>query len=282
MLLVPVAAPASTLCVPDNLGTVIGNYQTIFHPNIADSIGAVAGTFNVMIDCETWTQVYCLNWDVDLCYPAEYHQGPDYSSQEIAWILDNYYPTVPGMPSELATEKERGAAVQLAIWYFYTGVDISTGGIPLAIFDAARAIIAAAMTAPVPATPTSIVLTPTYIDPIEPGTLVTVTATVYDQNGDPMPGVPLSYDITHVGNGTGATDPSGQFEVSWTESDMGYDVLTVTVDYTIPMGLMWFNPGCQDLVQAVPEDGTISESWGESTPVGTESASWGEIKSMYR
>lgn len=281
-VLMPLSASASILCVPDDLGPVIGNYVTTFHPNIADSIGAVTGTFNVLIDCETPTEVYCLDWRVDLCYPNEYMQGPDITSHEIIWILNNYYPAVPGMPSELPTERERGAAVQLAIWHFYTGVDISTGGVAIELFDAARAIIAVAQTAAVPATPTTLVLTPMYTEPIEPGEEVTVTATVYDQNGNPMPGVPVTYDITHVGSGSGTTDPAGQLAVTWTESETGYDVLTVTVDYTIPVGLMWLSNGCQDLVQASAEDGTISGMWGDSNPVATEESSWGKIKSMHR
>ncbi len=282
VFLLPLSASATILCVPDDLGYVIGDYETTFHPNIADSIGAVAGTFNVLLDCTTPTLVYCLNWDVDLCYPAEYTQAPDITSQEIIWILNNYYPAVPGMPSELPTEKKRGAAVQLAIWHFYTGVDISTGGIDIAVFDAARAIIAAAGAAAVPATPTSLVLTPEYMPPIAPGTEVTVTATLYDQNGAPMPGVPVSYEITHVGSGSGTTDSNGEFTVNWTETSPGYDVLTVTVDYEIPVGLKWISPGCQDLIQVVPEDGSITATWGETNPVATESSSWGRIKSMTR
>lgn len=282
LLLLPLSASATILCVPDDIGYVIGDYQTTFHPNIADSIGAVSGPLNVLLDCTTPTQVYCLNWDVDLCFPAEHHQAPDMTSQEVIWILNNYYPVVPGMPSELATGKERGAAVQLAIWHFYTGVDISTGGSPLAIFDAARAIIAAASTAPIPATPTTLVLTPEYIDPPLPGEEVTVTATLTDQNGAPMAGVPIDYDITHVGSGSGTTDSNGEFSVTWTETSPGYDVVTFTVDYTIPIGMRWLSDGCQDLVSASPEDGTLEASWGETNPVATESSSWGKIKTMLR
>ena len=280
VLLLPLSTSASILCVPDNLATVTGDYETIFHPNIADSIGGIASPLNVLIDCTEPTLVYCLDWSAEFCYPAEYIPGPDVLSQEIIWILNNYYPVVPGMPSELSINKKRGAAVQLAIWHFSTGVDISTGGIDLAVFDAARAIIAAAQTASVPATPTTLVLTPEYSESIEPGTEVTVTATLYDQNGSPMPSVPISYTITHVGGGSGTTNGTGQFDVTWTESSSGYDVLTVTVDYTIPAGLSWVSE-CQSLIQAIPEDGTISEMWGETNPVGTKESSWGAIKRLY-
>ncbi len=260
----------------------MGHYMVVFHPNIADSIGAVAATYHVYVDCTDPTLVYCLDSDVDLCYPAEYGQGPDIISQEIVWILNNYYPAVPGMPGELSTDVERAAAVQLAIWHFYNGVDISTGGSDPAVFAAANAIIAAAMTAAVPATPTTLVLTPEYSPPIAPGTEVTVTATLYDQNGVVMPGVPVSYEITHVGGGSGTTDSNGEFIVTWIETSPGYDVLTITVDYEIPIGLRWVLPNCQDLVQASTADGTITAVWGETNPVGTESSSWGAIKSMHR
>jgi len=74
----------------------------------------------------------------------------------------------------------------------------------------------------------------------------------------------------------------GQLDVTWAESDSGYDVLTVTVDYTIPIGLMWISDGCQDLIQASPEDGSISAIWGDTDPVATEESSWGKIKSLHR
>lgn len=281
-LLLPFSASASILCVPDDLGEALGQYMVIFHPNIADSIGAVAGTYHVLVDCTTPTLVYCLEVEVPLCYPAEYEQGPDITSPEIVWILNNYYPAVPGMPSELITDVERAAAVQLAIWHFNDGSDISTGGSDPEVFAAANAIIAAAQTATPPATPTTLVLTPAYIEAPAPGTEVTVTATLYDQNGSLMSGTPVSYEITHVGNGTGTTDSNGEFTVTWTETSPGYDVLTVTVDYEIPIGLTWVSPDCQDLVQALTEDGTISAVWGETNPVGTETSSWGKIKSMHR
>ncbi|MDD3641936.1 MAG: Cys-Gln thioester bond-forming surface protein [Candidatus Krumholzibacteria bacterium] len=281
-LLFPLSAFSSILCIPSDLDEIVGDNMVVFHPNLADSIGAVAGALNVLLDCTTPTLVYCLESDIEFCYPAQYEQGPDIASQEIVWILNNYYPAVPGMPSELSTDVQRSAAVQLAIWHFSDGIDITTGGSDPAVFAAANAIIAAALTATPPSTPTSLVLTPAYSTPVMPGTEVTVTATVYDQNGVAMPGVPISYTITHVGSGSGVTDSNGQFPVTWTESEIGYDVITFTVDYTIPIGLRWVFPGCQDLVQATTEDGRITAVWGENQPVSTESSSWGGIKSLYR
>ncbi len=284
MLLLPLTLSASVLCVPGDLSEIIGDNMTIFHPNIADSIGAIAGTLHVLLDCTTPTLVYCLEVEVELCYPAQYHQAPDIASPEIVWILNNYYPAVPGMPSELSTDVQRTAAVQLAIWHFHDGIDISTGGSDPEVFAAANAIIAAAeaQSASVPATPTTLVLTPEYTDPIDPGTEVSVTATLYDQNGAPMPGVAVDYDITHVGGGSGVTDPAGQLTVTWTESSQGYDVLTFAVDYSVPVGLVWEYPDCQALIQAASGDGSISASWGEHQPVATEESSWGSIKRMYQ
>ena len=254
--------------------------MTVIHPNLAGGIGAKAGTFNVLIDCTTPSLVYCVGADAELCFPAEYEQAPDITSPQIIWILNNYYPAVPGMPSELSTDVERKAAVQLAIWHFSDGIDISTGGNDPLVFAAANAIIAAAQTAAVPATPTSIVLTPPYVSPPAPGSPVTVTATVYDQNGVPMPNVPLHYAIAHVGAGDGFTDANGQFTVSWIEA--GNDVLTFTVNYTIPIGLRWTLEGCQDLIQGVTVPGRLIATWGEEQLVGTEGSTWGAIKGLYR
>lgn len=280
MLLLPVAADASYLCTPSTANELFGDAMTVIHPNLAGGIGAKAGTFNVLIDCATPSLVYCVSVAADICFDAEYQQAPDVTSQQIIWILNNYYPAVPGMPSELSTDVQRKAAVQLAIWHFSDGIDISTGGNDAEVFAAANAIIAGAQTATVPATPTSIVLTPPFTTPPAPGTLVTVTATILDQNGVPMPNVLVNYTIVHVGGGSLMTDASGQITVSWIE--VGYDMVTFSVAYTIPIGLRWTHEGCQDLIQAATVGGTLSAIWGEEQMVDTENSTWGEIKNLYR
>jgi TQXA domain-containing protein len=281
-LLSPLAAWASTLCLPANLGDIVGDDMLVSHPNLRGGQQVYAGTFNGTIDCVTPTAVYCVRSGTNLCYPAPYSQGPNISSQEIVWILNNYYPTVPAMPSELSTAVQRKAAVQLALWHFSDGVDISSGGSDTAVFDAARAIIAAAQTATVPPTPTSLVFTPPPSPSCPPpGSAVTITVTLFDQNGQPMPNVPINWTIGHQipGSGSGTTDISGQFSLSWTE--VGNDLVTLDVAYTIPVGLKWVLPGCQDLIQGAASTGHVTTSWGDC-PVGATVSAWSHVKNTYR
>ncbi len=282
VLLSPLAAHASNLCLSPNLGDIVGDDMILSHPNLRGGQQVYAGTFNGKIDCVTPTVVYCVRSGTNLCYPATYAQGPNITSQEVVWILNNYYPTVPGMPSELATDVQRKAAVQLALWHFSDGVDISTGGSDTAVFDAARAIIAAAQTATVPPTPTSLIFTPQPSPPCPtPGSAVTITATLFDQNGQPMPNVPISWTIGHVipGSGSGTTDANGKFSLSWTE--VGTDVVTLDVAYTIPVGLKWIIPGCQDLIQGASSTGHVTTTFGDCS-VGAVSATWSRVKNTYR
>jgi TQXA domain-containing protein len=278
IFLLPVTALGSVLCVPDNVAAIVGDDMAIQHPNIDNNTQLYAGTFNVLVDCATPTLVYCTGATVRLCYPTQYAQGPDITSQEIIWILNNYYPAVPGMPSELSTDIQRKAAVQLALWHFSDGVDISTGGSDPEVFAAANTIIGEALTATVPATPTSLVLTPAYWAP-PPGSSVAVTATLYDQNNVLMTNVPVSWTIAHVGSGNGVTDGNGQVTASWTE--VGLDQITFSVDYTIPIGLRWMQPGCQEMIQGATVQGNLTKDWIEGN-VSTEHTSWGAIKTLYR
>jgi len=281
LLILPLTASASILCVPSSLAEIRGDAMSITHPNIAGGIGAIAGTFNTYLDCATLNLVYCVQVTVDFCYPAEYVQASNVTDPHVIWILNNYSPAVPGMPSELTTEVRRKAAVQLAIWHFTDGVDISTGGSDPAVFAAANAIIAAAQMAEVPLTPTSIALSPYTVQPA-PGEEVTVTATLYDQNGGAMPSFPISWSITNDGTGSGYTDENGQITVTWFESANGNDQLIFTVDYTIPIGLRWTKPGCQDLIQGTLADGRVTATWGPELPVETENSTWGGIKNLYK
>lgn len=272
--LLPMAALASDLCIPSS--GIPADGQTVVHPNLAGNIWV--GTLHAYIDCTTPTLVYCTGLGVWICAPATYPQASDIASHEVIWILNNYYPAVPGMPAELTNNNDRATAVQLALWHFTDGFDISVGE-PLAVFEAARAIVAAALTAQVPPTPTTIVLTPAYFPPAM-GTPVTVTATLYDQNGNLIPNFPISWTLTNpTSSGSGMTNENGQFQVSWTWSGCG--LLSCHVYYTIPIGLHWLLPGCQELIQGRTEAGQVSAGWGDEAS-GTSPATWGSIKALFQ
>ncbi len=277
---------ASVACLGGDFGSQVqGQGVTTSHPNVTGGHGLYTGSLRASIDNVTPVELYCVDIDRYLCYPTCYSQGPDVSSQQIVWILNNYYPSVPSEPASLPTTAERGAAVQLAVWHFSDGVDISSGGSPLAVFDAARAIIAAANTASVPATPSAVNLlsgSTTHT----PGQQHCVTATVLDQNNVPMSGVSVAFAVSgaNAASGGGTTDGSGQVTFCYTGTFTGDDDLTATVNYMIPVGLHWTHIDCQSLIMGTEASGTIvahqTVSWQPSTAV--EAVSWGGIKDVYR
>jgi len=117
-----------------------------------------AGTFNATIEGAV-SEVYCIDTNHSICYNQTYQQGPNLVDGRVVWILNNFYPTVPGQPSDLSTTKDRASAVQLAIWHFTDGCnfpDTGNGTIKGEAWD----IIEAAENQSVPHTPTTLTLTP--------------------------------------------------------------------------------------------------------------------------
>jgi len=222
VLMFPLTSAASILCTADSVSEMMLYGLLVTHPGLPPSGAAFAYLYTADVDCERPTMVYCVDATVPLCVGWEYEQGPDLEVGELLWIVNSYFPDVQEMPSELATYDERAAAVAMALWHFSDGLDISEpgSGLPLNVFDAARAIIALAegQTATVPQTPT------------------------------------------------------------WAAED----ILTLDVDYAIPVGLTWSLPGCQDLIQAVPADGHLTAIWDDEPASSTAPSSWGKLKSLYR
>jgi TQXA domain-containing protein len=223
-----------------------------------------AGTLEVTLDggSERY-EVYCADLGTDWCpapLPNDHaqEQNLDPLDAHVVWILNNYYPHVPTEPDGLIPDK-KAAAVQLAIWHFTDSLDISSGGSPTDVFDAARAIIAAAGTASVPETPTILTLEPSSgSNPV--GFLHTVTATLKDQNGDLLAGKTVSFTVTgaNAASGSAVTNSSGQATFTYTGSTAGNDTITATVTYTVPIGLRWLRSDCQDLIMAEEAPGQVS------------------------
>lgn len=229
-----------------------GEGVIVQHPNLPKGGQVWAGTLIVRLgdDAESEYEVYCIELERDWCQNASYAQGPDIDELHIVWILNNYYPHVPDEPSGLP-DSERAAAVQLAIWHFSDGLDISSGGQPDRVFDAARAIIAAAEEVSVPLVPNTLTLTPSSATGAL-GEEHTVTATVEDQNGDPLPGETVSFTVTgaNTASGSDVTDSMGEATFTYQLENLGEDTITASVSYTVPVGLRWILEGCQQLIMA--------------------------------
>jgi TQXA domain-containing protein len=119
------AAPAlaSEACLGDSVAAVVGDGLDVTHPNIPQFNGTVyAGTYLVTIDGNGPFETYCTDIVHPLCLSTCLPQAPD-PAPEVIWIIENYYPVVPGEPAALATDAEKAAAVQVAIWHFTDGID---------------------------------------------------------------------------------------------------------------------------------------------------------------
>lgn len=283
--LAPMQSRASVACLQSDWGSQVqGMGSTVSHPSILSGTNVYAGTFHALIDNVTPVELYCVDINHYLCFPACYSQGSDISSPEIIWVLNHYYPTIASEPSALGSVQERASAVQLALWHFSDGVDISSGGSPSAIFDAARAIVAAASAGAVAATPTAIGVNPAS-SVHTPGNTATVTATVRDQNTAIMAGVTVSWEVTGANptSGSGVTDSNGEIAVSWNGVSTGDDQLALHVAYTLPVGVHWLHDGCQSLIMGSSTGGQLTQialvSWQPSTAV--RATTWGAIKSTF-
>ena len=229
-----------------------GEGMSVRHDNLPKGGSVWAGTLIVRLggDDGVEYEVYCIELEKDWCQGADYGQGPDIDELHIVWILNNYYPHVPDEPSGLSDER-RAAAVQLAIWHFSDGLDISSGGYPSDVFDAARAIVDAAEEVSVPLVPDGLTLTPSSAAGTV-GEEHTVTATVRDQNGDPLSGETVSFTVTgaNAASGSAVTDSAGEASFTYQLTSVGEDSITASVSYTVPVGLRWILEGCQQLIMA--------------------------------
>ena len=281
---IPAASWASVACIPSQ--NYLGAGGAVTHPNLNSGASLWAGTIKAFIDGQgNAVELYCVDLNHHLCRPECYEQSEDVAATEIVWILNNYYPMVASEPASLDHEAKRARAVQLAIWHFSDGLDIATDGIPDPVFEAARAIVAAAMTQAVPKTPTSLALSPASSSGAPPGTH-TVTATVRDQNGNLMPDISVHFAVTgtHAASGDVMTNASGEASFSYNGTQHGDDQILATVDYTIPIGLRWTHGGCQRLIMGKSSPGRIrravKRSWDGQVHVQEES--WGRVKTLYR
>jgi TQXA domain-containing protein len=283
--LAPASAFASEACLQSDFDSQVrGQGTTVNHPHLNGGSDVYAGTFKALIDGAGPFELYCVDISHYLCYPKCYQQAADMSQGQIPWILNNYYPAVPSEPHALSTTSARAAAVQLALWHFSDGLDISSGGSPSDVFAAARDIINAATSAPVAKTPTTLTVTPpSAIKGI--GSVHTVTAKVLDQNGVAMSGVTVAFTVTGVnpGSGSSVTNGSGEAKFSYTGFHLGDDQITARVNYTIPVGLHWTSSGCQSLVMGQQANGSIASTatvtWQGVT--ATQSTTWGAIKATF-
>jgi cysteine-rich repeat protein len=222
-----------------------------------------AGTFNIQIDnTGPTTFAYC----VDILHSISQNdcepQIPPTYPCEVVYILNSFYPNAAAV---LSTAEE-AAAVQSAIWFFTDSFVIDG---PTNVKDRANAIIAAAtgQCATVQAVPQTITLSPaSAVNHIPPQSMHTVTATLFDTNGDPLPSYPITITVSGVSGPhtfSGTTDGAGQFTATYTNpfgpSGIGTDNISASASFSVPVGLEFKVTDKQGIVLAgAPRTGTVT------------------------
>ncbi len=82
-----------------------------------------AGTFAATIDGKA-TSLYCIDISNPLVYNSAY-SDIEKTNDTLSYILNNYYPYKTGYSGMLSPEANEAGAVQLALWHFTDGLNIS-------------------------------------------------------------------------------------------------------------------------------------------------------------
>ena len=216
---------------------------TVNHPNLP---GGHASAGVMFLGSGNLYSTYCINLHIYTYLGLSYTRGSDLNNAEISYILNNYYPVVAEKPSGMSAEF-KGAAVQLAIWHYSDNLDISSGGTPSEIFDAARSIIA----------DTDSNYLKTYslsFDPLSAicvGSEMTIRARL-TLGSSPVQGKSVSFSVagSNTATGTATTDSDGYATFKYIPQVGGKDAITATVQDIIPAGVIWVSQGYQALVMA--------------------------------
>ena len=252
LVMQPMGAQGSTITISS------WNVVSVSHPSLPSSATAageiIAGGY----------KMYCTNLHVSTTGGVTYSPGNNVNIPQIIYILNNYYPVIPNKPSGLTTPNDISAAVQLAIWHYSDGIDISSSGsgTPLNIFNAARAIIADA---------DSHVSIPTYALSFDQQSAINSVGEIHTikakltQDGVAVANKQVSFSVSGANSATGSasTDTYGNATFSYTGTTEGTDTITATAASITPVGLRWVSEGKQDLIMAgqYPLSNTATKRW---------------------
>jgi TQXA domain-containing protein len=229
------------------------------------------GVFHISIDGGPQTDAYCIDLLHTISITDTLPQiTPNYPC-EVVYILNNAFPTADNISGALDDVNLEAAAVQAAIWKFTDDFNTTAPG---DVASRAGQIIAAAQNQceTVPPVPQSIDLSPAsatnYIDPLygTGDTTHTVTATLYDTGGQPIPNYPIRIVVSGAAGPQafeGTTDGSGQFVATYANALVvtGSDTITASVTFTVPVGLEFKTLDKQGIVLAgSSRTGTVTQT----------------------
>ncbi len=222
-----------------------------------------AGTITGTID-GTPVDFYCIDLNHNLIYSPgtsnNYYVDAGQTVPKITYILNNYYPYIG-----TGTNAE-AASVQIAIWHYSDGVDISTVTNSAVRNRALQIVADAEANGSNQLTPFSVYLDP-FSQTIPFGTPAVLTLRAFDQNLDPKPNVSSNLSTNsgtlNVNNVT--TDATGVYTpIILTQGSTNSATVTAASNYIIPQGTRYVHNSAPDsyqkIVLATPVQGTVTST----------------------
>ncbi|NOZ28152.1 MAG: Cys-Gln thioester bond-forming surface protein [Chloroflexi bacterium] len=249
--------------------TGTGDGVSVTHPQINGGNSVFAGTLVGTVDGNA-ASFYCIDVNHRLATNQNYtDDGP--TPSKITYILNHYYPHVAygTRGDELSTKGKEAAAVQVAIWHFSDGIDV-TKTQPKEIRNRALAIVADANANAGTTTP---------VDTLEiqitgqDDTTVQFIVIARDHNGNGVAGVQINLSVTGgtLSASTATTGSNGATgTITVTRNSNGFQAtITATANVIIPQGTRYIHVSApndkQKLVLATPTQGarvaTSQVSW---------------------
>ena len=216
--------------------------MSVVDPYSGSSENVSVGTFRGTVD-GTSASFYC----IDISHPLAMWTSSDpntytdngNTAPKITYVMNNYYPfkSYPYTGS-LGTVEREAAAVQLSIWYFSDGIDLSRVSGDAGVVTRARAIIADAEangTATIPFN--TLVITPANQTLASPNA-ANFTVTALNTDNQPISGLTVTLSTTHgtLSATSVVTNASGSATFTLTQGGYLSATVTASASVTIPQG----------------------------------------------
>ncbi len=217
-------------------GTAEGVTVTYINPYTNNSSTNFAGTLKGTLNSQQ-VKFYCIDLQNGLVYNQNYWDE-DFTSSEITYILNNYYPYKNNYPGQLSDINKEAAAIQLAVWHFSDGLNANTIT-NNTIKSRTLAIIADAIANHNNQNPLQTLLILPSNQSLLQNTPASFDIYAFDVNGNPVSGVSLqlSASVGTLSTNSGTTDNNGHFgPVTLSFNGIGNSTVSVRAIVEIPQG----------------------------------------------
>lgn len=244
-----------------------------------------AGTFNGEVDANS-AQFYCIDISKIIGFYTQNqpHTYTDngFTSAEITYILNNYYPNKPYPYSNAASTIEKeAAAIQAAIWHFSDGVNVNTitasnQSVGTEIKNRAIQIVNDAINNSGSTVPTITLIIVPDNQSVQTGNSAYFFVAATDMNGNPIPNLQITLTSTSgtLNESTTMTDNNGVTpQLFLMQGSNNYALITAIANTPIPQGTKYVHTvqpnNYQKLVLATPtfaqNSATSEVTWYSST-----------------